>query len=83
MLVSPPEKLLHAGIKVKRAQFDTSGISPAIVLGAFAVGVVAYLWYRHRTMTVHPAEMGEDILPPPAMPIQRVLQKWQTVFSTG
>lgn len=80
MLVSPPEKLLQAGIKVKRAQLDTTSISTMALVGTIALGLIFYFWYRHNAYIEHQQQI-ETISAPHPMGHQDALQQWDEVFS--
>lgn len=81
MLVSPPQKLLQAGIKVKRAQAEAGGGLWVVYLGAAVVGLVlVYNAYKHQQALIA-ASQQQALEAVPVNP-RGVLYDWERIFKT-
>lgn len=82
MLVSPPQKLLQAGIKVKRAQAEAGGGLWVVYLGAAVVGLVlVYNAYKQQQALTSATQQQALAQAVPVNP-RSVLYDWERTFRT-
>lgn len=82
MLISPPQKLLHAGIKVKKAQAGEGGGLGVLWVAAAVIGLVAvYVSYRHQQALVTATQQQALAQAVPVNP-RSVLYDWERTFRT-
>ena len=82
MLVSPPEKLLQAGMLVKHGQARGGGGLWVVWIGAAVVGLVlVYNAYKRQQALIAASQQQAIAQGIPATP-QSVLHDWQGIFST-
>jgi len=81
MLISPPQKLLHAGIKVKKAQAGEGGGLWVVWIGAAVVGLaLVYNAYKHQQALIAASQQALA----QAVPVNphSVLYDWERIFRT-
>ena len=81
MLISPPERLLQAGMKVKHTQAAAEGGGLWVLwIGAAVVGLAA-VYTRYRRQQALAAATQRQAVAQAAPAKRNVLQDWQRAFS--
>jgi len=79
MLISPPQKLLYAGVKVKQTQAGEGGGLGVVWIAAAVVGLIAVYVSYQRQQALAASQQQVIAQAPPENP-RNILYDWERKF---